>query len=64
MAAGVFDGFWERNLASWDVCAGALLVREAGGVVTDYTGELFQLQGPEILASNGKIHREMLNILI
>ncbi len=63
VAAGVFDGFWERNLSSWDICAGALLVEEAGGKVTDYHGKAFSLHGREILATNGKIHRAMKKIL-
>jgi myo-inositol-1(or 4)-monophosphatase len=63
VAAGVFDGFWERNLSSWDICAGALLVQEAGGKVTDYQGRRFSLAGGEILATNGAIHREMRKLL-
>lgn len=63
VAAGVFDGFWERNLSSWDVCAGTVLVREAGGTVTDYDGNPFRLDGQEILASNGKIHRPMMKLM-
>lgn len=63
VAAGIFDGFWERNLSSWDICAGALLVSEAGGKVTDYEGEPFSLNGREILATNGKIHKEMRRII-
>jgi myo-inositol-1(or 4)-monophosphatase len=63
VAAGVFDGFWERNLASWDICAGALLVSEAGGKVTDYQGKPFQLHGREILATNGHVHGQMKSII-
>lgn len=63
VAAGVFDGFWERNLASWDVCAGTVLVREAGGKVTDYSGKPFLIHGKEILATNGQIHTSMRKIL-
>lgn len=63
VAAGVFDGFWERNLSSWDICAGALLVREAGGKVTNYKGGEFRLHGNEILATNGHIHRGMQKLL-
>ncbi len=56
VAAGRFDGFWEFNLNSWDVAAGALLVREAGGVVTDLGGGAFDHRQPrETLASNGRI---------
>jgi myo-inositol-1(or 4)-monophosphatase len=63
VAAGVFDAFWERNLSSWDICAGALLVSEAGGKVTNYEGGKFRLHGSEILATNGRIHRGMQTIL-
>ncbi len=59
-AAGRFDGFWELKLMPWDMAAGWLLVVEAGGVVTDLFGSDFCLPSPHILASNGKIHREMM----
>lgn len=55
-ARGVFDGFWERNLAPWDVAAGLLLVEEAGGKVTDFSGNEFKIDGREILATNTKLH--------
>lgn len=55
-ARGVFDGFWERNLSPWDVAAGSLLVREAGGTVTNFSGKKFDVHHPEVLATNGKIH--------
>ena len=58
-ARGVFDGFWEQRLPPWDVAAGSLLVEEAGGKVTDFSGNPFSITRPEILASNGKIHREL-----
>jgi myo-inositol-1(or 4)-monophosphatase len=63
VAAGVFDAFWERNLSSWDVCAGALLVREAGGRVTGYGGQHFTITGREVLATNTHIHTPMMQIL-
>jgi myo-inositol-1(or 4)-monophosphatase len=56
VASGVFDGFWERRLSPWDVAAGAILVKEAGGKVTDFQGKPFRLSNPELLASNGKLH--------
>ena len=59
IAAGRFDGFWEFGLKSWDTAAGMLLVREAGGLVTDFAGRPYHPGGPEILASNGLIHTEM-----
>ena len=55
-ARGVFDGFWERNLAPWDMAAGMLLVREAGGRVTDFKNQKFDGFQPEILATNGTLH--------
>lgn len=58
-ARGVFDGFWERNLSPWDVAAGMLLVEEAGGRVSDFSGEAFQISGSEILASNGLLHESI-----
>ena len=63
-AMGRFDGFWELGLSPWDVAAGTLIVREAGGVVTDFSGEEYDLYGSEgIVASNGKIHDELLKML-
>jgi myo-inositol-1(or 4)-monophosphatase len=63
LACGRFDGFWEGHLAPWDVAAGTLLVREAGGTVTRYDGAPFDIAGREILASNGRLHGEMRGIL-
>lgn len=59
VACGRFDGFWELNLKPWDVGAGVLLVREAGGVVTDFSAVPFRLGGNEVAASNGCIHPEL-----
>ena len=63
LAAGRFDGFWEASLSPWDVAAGALLIREADGILTDYDGGPFRLETRRILASNGKLHEEMMGIL-
>lgn len=63
VAAGRFDGFWELRLHPWDVAAGALLVEEAGGRLTGYAGTGFDVMAREIVASNGRIHREMLSLL-
>lgn len=63
VAAGRFDGFWELKLSPWDMAAGALIVREAGGVVTSLTGEEFSLYGGGIVASNGHIHEAMLSVI-
>jgi myo-inositol-1(or 4)-monophosphatase len=59
-ARGVFDGFWERHLSPWDVAAGALLVKEAGGKVSGFDSGIFDLRAGEILASNGKLHAKIL----
>jgi myo-inositol-1(or 4)-monophosphatase len=56
VACGRYDGFWEFNLNPWDTAAGVLIVEEAGGKVTDFSGGPFQLASREVLASNGKIH--------
>lgn len=63
VACGRFDGYWEKKLKPWDLAAGALLVEEAGGRVSDLAGKKFRLPGPHIVASNGYIHRPMLEIL-
>jgi myo-inositol-1(or 4)-monophosphatase len=63
VACGRFDGFWEARLKPWDVAAGALLVREAGGNVTDPQGGADYLSGEFVVASNGVIHGEMLCVI-
>ena len=63
VAAGRFDGFWELKLNPWDIAAGWLLVEEAGGIVTDMQGKDYYLESPSILASNGRIHKEMMDVL-
>jgi myo-inositol-1(or 4)-monophosphatase len=63
VAAGRFDGFWELKLMPWDTAAGWLLVTEAGGVVTDFSGGPFGLRSPHMLAGNGLINDAMLRIL-
>jgi myo-inositol-1(or 4)-monophosphatase len=60
VAAGRFDGFYEHKLAAWDSSAGFLIVEEAGGRVTDYDGNPYSPYQPHILATNGKIHDELL----
>ncbi|MDP3940278.1 MAG: inositol monophosphatase family protein [Deltaproteobacteria bacterium] len=62
-AMGRFDGFWEMQLSPWDVAAGGLIVREAGGVVTDFEGRPNEIDGRLIVASNGKIQGAMLEII-
>ncbi len=61
VAAGRFDGFWELGLSQWDFAAGALLVKEAGGTVTDITGGSRYLETGHVIAGNIKIQREILN---
>ena len=63
VACGRFDGFYEHKLQAWDSAAGFLMVAEAGGKVTDFSGEKYSVYQPGILATNGKIHDEMLGIL-
>ncbi len=64
VAAGRFDGFWERGLKIWDIAAGVILVREAGGVITSYENRDPILDSGRILASNGIIHDEMSRVLL
>lgn len=63
VAAGRFDGFWEVNLNPWDMAAGMLFVREAGGRVSDFAGEESTIYKKQVLASNGRIHEAMLAVL-
>jgi myo-inositol-1(or 4)-monophosphatase len=63
IAAGRFDGYWERGLAVWDMAAGILLVREAGGFVTDLQGKDGMLANGDIIAGNEAIHRDLLKAL-
>ena len=63
VAAGRLDGFYEAILKPWDSCAGALIVAEAGGQVTDWHGTPFQSRMAQVLATNGHLHAEMLAIL-
>lgn len=63
VAAGRLDGFWEQSLHPWDMAAGALIVQEAGGQVTDLRGGPYSSRGRSIIASNGHIHRAMVEIV-
>lgn len=63
VAAGRFDGFWERSLKLWDTAAGALMVEEAGGRVTDMSKRPFTCHAGDILASNGSLHGEMASVI-
>lgn len=63
VACGRFDAFWEFGLKSWDSAAGILIVREAGGIVTDFAGQPYHVGDRELIASNGLIHDEMRKIV-
>lgn len=63
LAAGRFDGFWEEGLHPWDTAGGAIIVREAGGAVTTFEGEVFSPYMNSIVAANPQIHEAMLSIL-
>ncbi len=63
VAAGRFDAFYEANLKTWDLCAGDLICREAGGRTSDWFGGPMPPDGRRILASNGRIHEEVLEVL-
>ncbi len=63
VAAGRCDGFWQRNLNYWDYAAGIILVKEAGGFVTDFEGNNKYIENETILATNSKINEEMVKVL-
>lgn len=60
VACGRFEGFWEENLKPWDTAAGLLIVEEAGGKVTTFSGGDYDIYAPNILASNGMLHEQIL----
>jgi myo-inositol-1(or 4)-monophosphatase len=63
VGAGRFDGFWEVKLNPWDMAAGSVIVREAGGQVTNFNGEALSVYGQNLVASNRRIHQAMLAVL-
>ena len=63
VANGRFDGFWESGLKLWDVAAGALLIQESGGLISDFDGEQDFLQSGKVLAGNSTLHDELLDIV-
>lgn len=63
VAAGRFDGFWEYNLNPWDVAAGYLIVQEAGGRISNFNGDDFDIYDKQTLATNGHIHEDMLTLI-
>jgi myo-inositol-1(or 4)-monophosphatase len=63
VANSVFEGFWEVSLHPWDMCAGKLIVEEAGGLVTNFDGNPINIHSRQILATNGLVHQKMIKIL-
>jgi len=63
VAKGIYDGFWEINLSPWDVCAGMIISKEAGGSITDFSGNEIDIYSKQILVSNGKVTDRLLNLL-
>ena len=63
VACGRFEGFWEQHLQPWDTAAGFLIAKEAGADVTDFSNQPFTMHKKEILATNGRIHKEMLDLM-
>lgn len=63
VAAGRLDGFWESHLHSWDIAAGALMIKEAGGIVTDFQQGENYLERGDVVAGNMKIHKELLSLI-
>jgi myo-inositol-1(or 4)-monophosphatase len=63
VAAGRFDGFWEQHLSAWDIAAGSLLIREAGGVVTDFGGRDIGIEHSGVVAGNPRMQQWLLAIL-
>jgi len=64
VACGRFDGFWELKLKPWDVAAAALIVGEAGGRISDFQNGEFNIYKQETLGSNGRIHQQMMDVLM
>lgn len=62
-ACGRFDGYWELKLSPWDQAAGSLILKEAGGRISDFRGKPFSIYGDEVLGTNGLVHRQMMKVL-
>ena len=63
VAAGRFDGFWERGLSVWDIAAGVILIREAGGFVSDFASRDRALDSGDVVAANPAIHGDLVKLL-
>lgn len=63
VAAGRLDGYYERQVQAWDLAAGVVILLEAGGKVTSYNGKPFDIEGREVLASNGPLHGAMVDVI-
>ena len=63
LAMGRFDGFWELKLSPWDTVAGILMIFEAGGKISDFSGKKFDIFSKKLLATNGRIHKQMLKVI-
>ncbi len=63
VACGRLDGFWEVDLNPWDVAAGKIIIEEAGGMITDFYGNKFSIYTKGVVASNGLIHQQMLEVI-
>jgi myo-inositol-1(or 4)-monophosphatase len=63
VSAGRFDGFWEGKLSPWDIAPGWLLLREAGGIMSDFTGSLGSIWNGEVVAGNESVHAELLKVI-
>ena len=63
VASGRLDGYYERGIWPWDLAAGSVILEEAGGKLTNYRGDLLDLDGREIVASNGHLHPAMTRLM-
>ncbi len=63
VAAGRLDGFWEQGLSAWDIAAGTIIVREAGGMVSDFEGRNKMMENGSVCAGNPVIHKKMLGVI-
>ena len=63
VACGRIDGYWEWRLKPWDCAGGQIIVEEAGGRLSDFSGRPYSIYGEQTLASNGRVHREMLDVM-